>query len=390
MSKPTNTILNLLYPKIEKSLKTNTQAFKKCFGEFLNERHQSLFATAPLDRIYYGNKDIDMFFDSLKISIAEVRECLSHTYYWNISAFNPRYAKDELTIAALCAVRYYMLKKDSQMLDIACVYLSFSGKFYPSIHYMSFPTVEPNKYPHIMEYVVNNLTNKYILKTEGTIIGTIKSIAKTWIKTYEKDIKYFDDEDVVYIIQQLHNRIKSFMKNIASLYYSAYENRDYITYNSDNTSEDDFHLADTDSMKAERSIEKTMERINTFTVDYRYCKMAADTNVNTEEIKGIIESILNNRNNLYEVKEIIRLLIYTYFAAYNSKDVTDIGFITFSITPKPNTKDKHLLRIKEIVETWLEDNSIRYRKRKSRLATKNSYIRSVIMYFTLIIHVANK
>ena len=33
------------------------------------------------------------------------------------------------------------------------------------------------------------------------------------------------------------------MNNIASLYYEAYENKEYITYDSDDLSEDNYHLA---------------------------------------------------------------------------------------------------------------------------------------------------
>ena len=35
---------------------------------------------------------------------------------------------------------------------------------------------------------------------------------------------------------------------------------------------------------------------------------------------------------------------------------------------------------------WLDENSPNYRRRKSREATANSYIRSVTMYFTLVIN----
>ena len=204
----------------------------------------------------------------------------------------------------------------------------------------------------------------------------------------------FEDDDVVYLIQQLHNRIKSFMKNIATLYYAAYENKDYISYNGDAISDDEngeYRLADSDSMKAERIIEKTMEKINTTSVDYRYCKMSADANIKTEEIKSIIESIVNGgKKNMAEVKELIRILVCTYFENFKSREVSDIAFITFSIQPKPNTKDKNINRLKEIVETWLEENSVRYRKRKSRLATKNSYNRAILMYSVLVCHTANK
>ena len=61
-----------------------------------------------------------------------------------------------------------------------------------------------------------------------------------------------------------------------------------------------------------------------------------------------------------------------------------------SYAAKPNTKDPNILREKEIVESWLTENSPSYRKRKSRLATKNSYYKSIFSYFTLVVHTANK
>ena len=129
--------------------------------------------------------------------------------------------------------------------------------------------------------------------------------------------------------------------------------------------------------------------INSIAVDYRCCKMSSDNLVKTDETKAIIESIIGNNANQAEIKELVRLLVYTYFASSKSKDVSDIKFITFSVSPKPNSKDEHINRIKEIVEDWLMECE-RYRKRKSRTATKNSYFKSILMYFTLIIHTANK
>ena len=181
------------------------------------------------------------------------------------------------------------------------------------------------------------------------------------------------------------------MKNIAKEYYEAYQNKEYITYDSDSVaSEDDFHLADSDSLKAERVIAKTMEKINTSRVDYKICKMASDSNIRVDELQSIIESILLEHRNGTLIKEFITILVNTYFVQSKTKDVRDIDFITYSIAPKPNTKDKYILRSKEIIEQLLCENSKAYIRRRSRLATKNSYYRAITMYFTLLIHYSNK
>jgi len=393
--KNTDAILKILYPKVEKVMAKNTNKFKANVGKFINERNEYMFDTCPCDRIYYGEDDANEMFKAVGIEKKEITEAIEATYYYQIAAFNPRAAKDEITVLMLTIIRYFLKKKDSKNTELAMIYLSFSGKFYPSIHYMSFPKVQPSEYRHVMEYVLNKmLSDKFYLKTQGSVFGAVKAYGMTWLDSYDGMFKSYDDDDVVYLIQQLHNRIKTFMKNIASLYYEAYANKDYITYDSDSLAENDYHLADSDSLKAERYIEKAMEKVNTSSVDYKLCKMSSDTNVKTEEIKSIVESVLNDRENIMEVKELIRLLVYTYFASPSEpgkkKDISNIDFITFSVAPKPNTKDPHILRIKEIMEDWLMDNSISYRKRRRRIATANSYNRSLLMYFTLLIHIANK
>ena len=201
------------------------------------------------------------------------------------------------------------------------------------------------------------------------------------------------DEEYVYLIQQLHVRIKSFMKNIANAYYKAYNdnNANYITYDSDiNDNEGNFRLADNDSLKAETITNKAIDYITSNDVDYKLCKMSSDVNVKTEEIKNIIESIVKNSDNIDEMIELVRIIVSSYFVQSKDKDVRDIDFITFTIRPKPNSKDKNELRKRAIIEHWLDENSPTYRKRKKRVATNISYNKAVLTYFTLVIQAAAK
>ena len=387
-------ILTELYPIVEKIMPSKTNAFKQVFARFMDKRANALFAIGPMDRIYYSEQDADDLFRSVGISRLEVKTAISKTYYWPISSFNPRYAKDEITILCMAILKYFLKKGDHNNEDLTSIYLAFSGKFYPSIHYAMFPKAEPAKYEHVMTYAINNLNNRFLIKQTGSVYGSVKTMCDTWLKAYSKEFKSFTDADIVYLIQQLHNRIKEFLKKIATEYYKAYENKDYISYDGDSLNNEetgDYHMADSDSLKAERVIERTMERINTYKVDYKFCKMSSDQNVKAEEVRIIIEGILNGGPTaVAEVKEFIRILVCTYFEQSKTKDVTDIAFITYSIGLKPNSKDKHVNRGKELVEGWLKEYSDKYMKRKKRLATKNSYWKCIYMYFTLCIHAANK
>ena len=125
-------------------------------------------------------------------------------------------------------------------------------------------------------------------------------------------------------------------------------------------------------------------------VDYNLCKMASDSNVKVNEVKSIIESIQDDPNNIPEIKELVSILITEYMVNSKDKDVGSIEFVSKSIAAKPNTKNKNIIRQKEIIEHWLDENSAQYRKRKSREATKSSYYKSVLTYYVLQINKANK
>ena len=388
--KVTKVAVNEIYPLVEKSLAKNTAKYKSNIQKFFESRSKDLYDTAPYSRMAFGDDERDDFFKSIDISRADIRECLTHTYYWNMN-FSPAAAKDEMTMTMMMIIRYFLLKKDQMNMELSAIYLAFSGSFYPSIHYGSFPKVQPSEYRHVMEYVVNNmLTMKFDLKREGSVFGAVRSICRTWLETYKDILKDPDDEENAELIKQLHGRIKSFMINIARLYYEAYENKMYLTYDSDSNDEESFRIADNDSLRSERYVENAMNYINNNNVDFKLCTMASDSNVKVNEVKSIIESIQDDKQSIAEIKELFRLLISDYMNNSKDKNVASIEFVSYSIKAKPNSKDKNILRQKEIIEGWLDEKSPQYRKRKSRAATKSSYYNSVLTYYTLVINKANK
>ncbi|MEE3397853.1 MAG: hypothetical protein VZR64_00185 [Eubacterium sp.] len=390
--KITEVIDKQIYPIVQGTLSKSTTKWKALMSKFMNARATSLYDTFPATRCTYGQQDADELYAIFGKTERELQEIINKTYYAQIPNFNPRTAKNPVTVLGICIIKYFLSKNDKANLEVAIIYLSFSGGFYPSIHYGSYPTAVPADYRFVCDYVVNNeLSNKFDLKKTGSVVGTIKSIGSTWIEAYRDKFKgVTDDEEYVYVIQQLHMRIKSFIQNTAEIYYKCYQNREYLTYDSDDMSEDNFRLTENDSTKIEAVTNRAMTWLTTHDVDFRLCKMCSDANVKTEEIKSIIESIVKNTDNIDLVKELVALIVTNYFKSSKNKDVRDIEFISYSIKAKPNTKDKDVLRQNEIVDKFLCENSIAYNRRKSREATKNSYNRAVLTYFVLVINQSNK
>lgn len=387
----TSAIKTKLWPIVKSAMdKPNIKtAYKKLVNDFISNRADALYDTIPCDRMLCSEAEMDKLFDVLKIKKSDATEAISATYYGEIKNFNPLAAKHEFTITQLLIIKYFTEAKMKKETELAIIHLAFSGKFYPSVHYRSYPTVVPVR--HVMEYVVNNrLTKKFDLTSYGSVLGAIKSVGLTWAETYDKRLKDLADEDIVYLVQQLHSRVGSFVKNIAIEYYEAYEDKDlYIAYSADSYDSDDFHLADNDTLRIDRITEKTVNHINSAGIDYRTCKLCSTTDITPNEVKAVIESIIGSKENVYTIKELISLMISLYFAT-GEKEVSDIKFVTYTIAPKPNAKQKEILRMKEIIESWLCESGTAYMRRRSRIATRNAYERAVRMYFALTIHNCNR
>lgn len=386
----TTALKDKLYPIVKEAFdKPSTRnAYKEVINSFMTTRSDDLYDSLPCDRLVCNESTMDELFPKIKIDKKTVTDIMLQTYFGTIDHFKPLCAKHEFTLLQVCIIRYFVLNNMPKDAELATIYLSFSGKFYPSLHYRSYP-IAPAK--HVMEYVVNNvLTSKYDLKTYGNVIGAIKSVGKTWLDAYKSKFKSFTDEDVVYLLQQLYSRIGSFMKNIATEYYKVYEDKaTYITYQSDSFDADDFHLADSDTLKIGKATEATINHINAYGVEYKICEMCSNSDITPNECKAVIESIVGNRSNIQDMKELISIMISLYFVT-GKQDLSDIGFITFTIAPKPNAKQKELIRIKEIIENWLSESGTAYMRRRSRTATRNSYERAVKLYFALVIHNSNR
>jgi hypothetical protein len=289
----------------------------------------------------------------------------------------------------MMCIRYYLKKSQQKNAEITTIYLAFSGKFYSSLHAgAAFPTVAPGKYQTTMDFVVNNmLTDKFDLKRTGSVFGAVNELCKTWLKKYGSKLKGSpDDDEVGKMIQQLRERERSFLMNIAKLFYQAQQNKNYLNYEQDSFEEDNFRLADNDAASAARFTENTMNYLTSHYVSLEICNLCKDSNVKSTEIKDIIESILGDNNNLSKVRRCINIIICDFYRNYPGKSLNSIDFVSYSIKAKPNTKDPVLLELKDIILTWLDENSPNYRKRRSRKATASSYYRSILMYFVLVIN----
>lgn len=387
-NKITSIIYKNIYPFVEEAINKRDSKFRDCMAKWFNKNHELVFDIGPYDRIYYTDKDKQDLFDSLGLNEDNILSILKNSYYFDMAGFNPQCAKEPYVVVLLCAIRYYLKNNKRRFAELTSIYLCFSGKFYASLHADFFRKFPPSKYRSVMDYVINNmLSAKFDIKTKGSLFAAIEALCKTWIDTYEKKlVSEQSDEDVKNHIQQLRDRERSFIRNIANLYYEAYENRYYMNYETDSLDEDNFRLTTNDANEAARITEATMNYLTSNYVSMKICNKCQDSNVKALEIKNIIENLLGDRDNLPTVKRAINIIVCDFKRNYPNEKIGSINFIDHTIKVKPNTKDKYLLELKATLIGWLDKYSDKYKIRKKRKETAISYYRCILMYITISIY----
>ena len=382
----TNIITSKLYNIVELALSKKSRSFLRNIADFINKRHKELFDIAPYDRIYFNRQDVDNLYRSIGLTEATVTNIMKEVFYWN-RPYNPSAAKEPYIMVLLCAIRYFLKTNDRKNAELTTIYLAFSGKIYASLHALFWKKYPPRNSQQVMDYVVNNmLSDKFDLKKEGSVFKAIQKLCITWLNTYEKDIiKEPSDDEWGKLLQQLRDRVKSFLRNISELFFQAYEEKLYLNYESDDLDPDAFRLTDNDAARALRITEATMGILTSQRVNMEVCNSSKNENVSANEIKDIIETILGDSENLPSVRKVVNIIICDFMQNYPNGIVGSINFIAYSLKAKPNTKSQMLLYLKKTITEWLDESSAAYRKRKSRIATANNYYRSILGYFTIMI-----
>ena len=93
---------------------------------------------------------------------------------------------------------------------------------------------------------------------------------------------------------------------------------------------------------------------------------------------------IKDKDNIPKLQELIRLKLILYIKDSGKPTIDDIiGFVTYSITPSPNTVDKDKIREKELLTEILLNNADSYRKRSQNAKVEILYRQALNTYIAL-------
>ena len=384
-------IIDKIYPMIDEVLPKRLNNLKQCIGRFINSRSDLLYDYAPMNRIMFTKKDENDFFNSMMLKYNSINDIIDELYYAKKEELQA--CKDPYSLAMMMVLRWIIINnpKDKKILELSYMYLAFSGKFYASAFYKWFPHYLPKR--EVMDYVVSYmLSQKFDLIKEGSLWGAIRNLTSTWMDTYTEELKSEDvsDERLVYMMHQLYSRIYAFLRNIAKPYFEAYEQKLYINKESDNYEQDNFRIAPNNATIAASITEKALTYINQSQVNLSWCYWVSGSGVDPYEVKTIFETILNDNSKLEDLKFVINVMVVDFMRRYPDEKiiVPNNKFIAHSMSMKPNTKDKDILRQKSIINEWL-NTSAKYRGIKTQ-NSRNNYFKAMLGYVALAVNESGK
>ena len=372
-----------LYPKIDAVLSTDQgkRNFNNIIGRYVSRNNDKLTTSGPQYLIPFTMKDKQEYFDLFSISDTEVAALVDKiTKQVNDKANWRLFKNNPIFFIFYCCIRYATLSKDTKLLNSALIAMALS--VYPSI-FAKYFRYEPN--PNIMQYTIDTLSNRFIIKKSNHIFGTLTySIQSSW-KFHEKDFSRGADQDVIRFIQRIRNDQNSLLKKIANAYQTNYKKGLFVTTQVD-AYDDNINVDNVNNTnKVETLSNKIVLSMLTNGVDLRIADFASNAaQVSKLDLRNYISLIINEKES-ETMKEFISsiLFLYLYTDSHEPDEIRSKEFIGYALQlfKKTNSKDKNVTNIKTTLDKWGTSSGI-YRK-FSRSATRVDYTKAIFMYFIL-------
>lgn len=349
-------ILDSIYPKVEKVLSTpnGDRQFRTIIGTFIDKNGERLNAPGPCYNIPFTDIEKDKYFNLFDLDKNEVKllnkECLKKI---NDKGTFRIISEHPLLSVLFCVNRFYSIKKDEKGLNLSLAVISLY--MYPLVYtkYFKYGTN-----PAVMQYTVDNLSDKFILKKVGNIFSLWMHTIQQCYSFHKNNIIGGSDIGFVNYIMRIRNAYNSGMKKIASEFYKNYKAGNAVYTASDSMEDNPDGAIENDSNRVEAITDKILQNILTSGIDLRLAEAAArSVQVSQVDLRNYLNIILveGQTNNLRAMIESI-IFLFLYESKRTINDINSRVFLEYCLAlyKKTNSLNKNITRIKAILDAWLK------------------------------------
>ena len=381
----TTILKDRIYPNIEDRLSnpTNVRKLKKITSDFIEKNTDKLTTPGPQYLIVFGDQDKELYYELLGITKEEVLSAMKDVVKETGSKSDFKYLLGNPFLALLYyIIRYFTYHKDVKALN-ACLGM-FAIDVYWSIFTKYFPNgiIEP-----VMNYTIDNLTDKFILKKAGTIFGALTESARRSYGFHEQKIKDGRDADCVSFMQRIRNDQNSMFRTLSTIYYKNHKEGNAIAtrnddYDPNNPILDDIH---TSSTEVQSIVDRTCMPMVTNGIDIALAEAAARmSNISIVNLRIYLTKIFVNER-LEEITTLVESMIFLFIneSKRSIRDIKSQYFLYWScaLFKKTNSKDGNVIRINAILDKWGKDTGIyeAFRSDGSRI----NYKKAIFLYIAM-------
>ena len=389
--KNTTILKDLIYPIVEKTFTTqaNVRKYKMLISQFFEKNTPKLTTPGPQYLIVFGDADKDEFYKLFGITKEEIVFAMKNVIKSAGSSAEFKYLTNNPFLSFLYyIIRYFTLHHDDKALNATLglfsidVYWSIFTKYFPN------GVIEP-----VINYTIDNLTDKFIIKKAGTIFGALTESAKHSYEFHKSKIRTGNDPDCIAFLQRIRNDQNSMFRTISGIYYDNHKKGNAITTRNDDYDPENPILDDITSASTE--VQATVNRVCmpmvANGVDISLAEAAsAIGNVSVTNLRIYLMKIFVNER-LDEITQIVESILFLYINGEHksSRDIRSAHFLywTYALFKKTNSKDGNIVRINTILNRWGEETGI-YKAFKSE-GSKINYKRAIFTYIAMCIQKYN-
>lgn len=375
----TSVILANIYPKVEQAFtsKETQRKFSAIVASYVDRNVNRLSTAGPSKRTLFSDMERNKVYDLINFDPKTCKAIVKQSNYIKASW---KIVNDPFNLVMMMILRYAKLNQLDQINQLAVTYLTLS--MYPSLHYKYFK-FEPNE--AIMQYTINNLSNKFKVKQVGNILQALVDTTALADKTYDKNIRHANDKELTDYINAYKTRLNSLIKKIRDAFEKDYRSGNYMNTERDNEDENDFKTSDSNSLLIQRIVDQFVLKLSVNGPDSRIVDISAKMNqVSVNETRNTLNQLTQNKDESVNIRALCESILYLYlFNGENHvNDLNGSKFLTFclAVYKKSNTNDENVIKVKSILDTWIEKYSETYRKTQ-RVATLNNFRRALYTFF---------
>lgn len=366
---------------IAKNLPKNLNVLKRYVGKYRQINIHKLETPYPNDYPIFRQSDREIFY---KVSGVDMDDFANDTLNIEIPEYytvKKAYIKDKsMHVLSLMILReMYKANVDDKMIAIYMYYLGYS--YYWEQYTVFFKSFNPDK--RIVEYTINNLSSRYMIRKCGSVDSLIYYAISTAIARYKERIINCADYEIMWVSDRISTRLRGYVKSFANPIHENSKKKNMIFSSKQIDSEGK-------QIEMETNATVAMSLADQYTTSFmgnppseKWLDVIAKKNgVSVNDLRNTIYII--KKEDFANINKFYQAMFYIFLVTCEEKaeDIRSTRFIVVmdKVYKKGNSDDKNIKLIKSFLHKWLQLGSATYRT-SNRAETLNKFKRSIFEYF---------